>query len=253
MPDVLPLALVVLAFMLPRLGERYVSAIPGRWWPHLSAISAILGMVALASWTPFQALTVSLPKTPIAIVYALVAAAVAAWVFLAAHERETVRSALPVEVSVTQIQGGYNDEDDWSKGKDGNPGLLRRKRITLSRVSITNQSPTDRMSLRFRLTVKLTRKDGEVPFHLDEEVSRPARTPPDMPDALLGPLEIDAQRTRVGSISFYVTPGMELVAGTVSFDSSVGGNTLTVFDLVSRKTKEIKVPTSMGGTVNRLR
>lgn len=245
------MAVLVLALLGPRLVERYVSMVPSRWWPAFSGLGAIAASIAVATWSPLQVLLLSMPKSPVAAIFAIAAAGVTYWAYSAAHEREAARELLPLQVNVTQIQGGPWDVDDWTTGKDGNPGVLHGSRIILSRVEITNRSPTDRMNLRFRLHVSLVKKDGSrSPFVIDEHVGRPQAPPADAGPPLRGPLDLGPQSTAEGSISFYVIPGVLLLVGEVSYDPHVGGNTLTVTDLVSGKSRNFRVPTSMGGTVN---
>ncbi len=94
-------------------------------------------------------------------------------------------------------------------------------------------------------------RDGQrSPFVLNEETGRPEHPPSDVPNPLLGPLDLDPERTATGSISFYVMDLSQILGGQVTFDPHVGASVLTVMDLVSGKSRDYRVPTSMGGNVN---
>jgi hypothetical protein len=179
----------------------------------------------------------------------VVAGVAATAVFAWTDRQEEAQALLPVELEVTGIQSG-----PWDSTRLSPTNVVHGTRVILTPVRVTNRSPTNRANLRFRL--QLTRTDArgmKSPYFVDEDVGRPSVLPSDVPNPLLGPLDIAPQTTLQGSISFYVMPVIEQLVGPLSFDPHARSTVLIVTDLVSGKSREFKVPTSMGGTVNILR
>jgi hypothetical protein len=247
---------VVLGLLVPLLVKRYLSASSPAIWPPVSALCATLGLVALITWSPVQALLMPIPKTSATAAVAFIGALVAGGAYVIARQHEDQQIAqdpknapLNLAISVTGIQSG-----PWDTARvSGTDSLVHGWRVILTPVRVTNRSSSDRMNLRFRLRMALLKNErGNSTWEAEAVVRGLDAAGQPEPPHYPGPLDLAPQTTQTFSLMSTAMPGAELLFGRMQLNSR-GDNILTVEDLVSGKILNVKVPTSMGGVLFRTR
>src|SRR4051812_37806030 len=121
------------------LRDRYVDAIPSRWWPYIAAVIVAGAAIGFAIRLHEPLLAMPRPLR-LAIVFVMSGAVVTA-VFAWTDRQEETQAALPVELTATGIQSG-----PWDSIRISNTDVVHGRRVILTPVRITNRSATNRLN-----------------------------------------------------------------------------------------------------------
>jgi hypothetical protein len=236
---------------LLRLAERHVS-VPGRFRPLLAALIALMCVLALVIWTPFQRLFLDMPSsTPARLLTTAAGAFLIWWIFGVVEKQVRAQEVLGVDVAVSGIQSGPWDSVK-TRSAEGET-VIYGLRIILSTVRITNRSPSARVNLLFHLKAGMFQKENKPSVFEADGIVRGLDAagqpePPEFP----GPLVMNPETTQNMSLVFKVLPGMVFLIGGMKLDPK-GAHLLTVTDLVSGKSRELRVPNTNTGSIIKLR